>query len=136
MMGMLIFCSARSVGPSPRRPARGGGPARQSLNGRAPGEGELTPKIVTDIMERMEAKKEEPEVIPTAVRSAGPSTSTNATAAGSQGSEGGHVKQELMLAPSLKRPREVEDWLLHPPDGSVSRYVIVVYVRKLVHQIT
>lgn len=82
----------------------------------------------------MEAKKEKPEVNSATVRSVGPgpSTSTNATAvAASQGSEGDHVKQELLPAPSLKRPREVEDWLLHPPDGSVSRYVIVVCVRTL-----
>ncbi|CAM9471609.1 unnamed protein product [Ectocarpus sp. 13 AM-2016] len=28
------------------------------------------------------------------------------------------MTQGQMLPPSLKRPREVEDWLLHPPDGS------------------
>lgn len=47
-------------------------------------------------------------------------TNNAAAAAVSKGNEGDLVKQELMLAPSPKRPREVEDWLLHPPDGSVS----------------
>lgn len=77
-------------------------------------------------MERTEVKKEKPEANPATVRSVGPGpgTSTNATAAAaSQGGEGdNHIKQEEVVpAPPLKRPREVvEDWLLHPPDGSVS----------------
>lgn len=95
--------------------------------------GQTKSKIAAGKLEPMEATKEKPEVNPATVRSVGPgpSTSTNATAvAAGQGSEGDQVKQELVPAPSLKRPREVEDWLLHPPDGSVSRYVITVCVRK------
>ena len=95
--------------------------------------GQTKSKIAAGKLEPMEATKEKPEVNPATVRSVcpGPSTSTNATAmAAGQGSEGDQVKQELVPAPSLKRPREAEDWLLHPPDGSVSRYVITVCVRK------
>lgn len=44
-----------------------------------------------------------------------------ATAAAASEENGrGAMKQGRMLPPSLKRSREVEDWLLHPPDGSVS----------------
>lgn len=56
-----------------------------------------------------------------------------AAAVSSKDSEGELMKQELMPAPvpSLKRPREVEDWLLHPPDGSVSTTAAAVQSNQI-----
>lgn len=57
--------------------------------------------------------------------------SSNGSPAGGSKQESGREKagEGRMPAPSLKRPREVQDWLLHPPDGSVS--VFANFVRKI-----
>jgi len=78
----------------------------------------------------MEANKESqaaaaPNMPKPAVAGVSVTAAALSASAASEGDSRDLVKRELMPAPCLKRPREVEDWLLHPPDGSVSKYCSV-----------